>query len=108
MALQLNYTDRSGRLNKNAYLNIGYSFGKKAPQAIDIYVYASEQAYRNGKEPIDGKQRFNIDEGEIEEFFSLAKQQELGKDIVKLGYEFLKSGERSTVIPIDFSEAEDV
>lgn len=108
MALQLNYTDRSGRLNENAYLNIGYSFGKKAPQAIEIYIYASQQAYLNGKEPIDGRQRFNIEDGDIEEFFSLAKQQEEGIDIIKLGYDFLKSGERSTVIPIDFSEAEDV
>lgn len=107
MALQINYTDKSGRLNEAAYLNIGFASHKKFPKAIQIYIYASAQAYADGKLPIDGVQEFIINEDDTEEFFSLAKQQIEGNDFIKLGYEFLKSEERLTIIPIDFSNAED-
>lgn len=108
MALQLNYTDKSGRLNENAYLNIGFGSHRKFPRAIQIYIYASAQAYQDGKLPIDGVQEFAIDEADAQEFFSLEKQQIEGSDMIKLGYEFLKSDERLSIIPIDFSEAQNV
>lgn len=107
MALQINYTDKSGRLNENAYLNIGFGAHKKFPRVIQIYIYASAQAYQYNKLPIDGVQEFAIDEADAQEFFSLDKQQIEGNDIIKLGYEFLKSEERLSIIPIDFSNAED-
>lgn len=108
MALQLNYTDKSGRLNENAYLNIGFGSHRKFPRVIQIYIYASAQAYQDNKLPIDGVQEFTIDEADAEEFFSLEKQQIVGNDMLKLGYDFLKSDERSSSIPIDFSEVEDI
>lgn len=114
MALLVDYVDKSGRLNKDAYLNVSFPFLQKIPKRLLLAIYVSRAAYEAGKVPIQ-REEIYISEQDQLDFFSLELQQQEGNDLTKLSYNFLKSKEytdedpegRTTIIPIDFTNAID-